>query len=152
MVGILIGILLDKYKYVPEFFKNTESTETNTFLKVNFENKDLYNIDNKVMYFKKDIFETPGRFDSNGVKRTNSSDEHWNTYLIKVVHDSSGKKILQFGDDRDLKIKGAIVNKQFLKDSGENCIVKKREIIILPKGHAHAPDNIIEFREGAVPL
>ena len=54
---------------------------------------------------------------------------------------------MQFGDDsRDLVVKSAEINAELLRN-GEKCIVKPREIILLPRDHEHAPTDVeVEYR------
>lgn len=146
-IGILIGLFLRKFRIISESFLNTSSTTstgTSNFAKVNFENPGMYNLQNPI-FFTRDDFENEGRFGKAEVRRNDSNSPKYDRYFVKVVH-SNNKKIMQFGDDtRDLVISSAKINSSLLQD-GEKCIVKPREIILLPEDHEHAPIERVEYR------
>lgn len=142
-IGILIGLFLVKFRKIRELFSNTSATiniEEENFAKVNFENPGMYNLNNPI-YFSRDDFENVGRFTKTETKRSSN----FSKYFVKVVH-SNNKKIMQFGDgNRDLVIRSAKINSSLLED-GEKCIVKPREIIILPEDDENAPSELVEYR------
>lgn len=142
-LGILLGVFLCRMQIIPEMFKNTKGVRTITiqpFLTVKFKNPEVYDENlPKEMNFNKHHFNITGYFRRDKTVGTSSS------YFVKIAHNNDGKKLMQFGDpSRDLQIESATINTKQLK--GEKCIVKPREIIILPSDHKDAPDTLVEYR------
>lgn len=138
LIGIFVGILLCQMQIIPEMFKNT--TSIGALVSIKFKNPEVYDKNLTYMHFDRNQFDSPGFYGRRGLQGTEDN------YFVKIVHTNDGKKSMQFGDQsRDLQIENAKIRTRELRKD-EKCIVKPREIILLPSDHEHAPDETVEYR------
>ena len=154
-IGILIGIILQKCMIIPEFMRNrsrlakkrpAEVHESWPKISAGSDKSFIVvKINNKRYFLSRKHFNL-GYYSIKGNMKTNNPIK----YFMKVTKDSSGKILMQFGDNttetRDLQITRARVFDETALTTDEKVIVKPREIIILPHDHEHAPDEKVEYR------